>query len=485
MEYLPIFLNLRGRTVLVDGGGVIAARRAERALGAGAKVLAFDPAPGSDLTALEGREGFVLHRRLPLAEDLSECTVVWGGSNDEARDHTLRQLASTAGVLCNIVDGPEDSDFITPSIVDRSPIIIALTTGGNAPVLSRILRARIEATLPASYGKLAQFAGGFRDRIAGMIPDAQARRHFWERMIDGPAGDYFLAGSENRARQQIDTDLAAASTGEPSAAGEVYLVGAGPGDPDLLTFRALRLMQRADVVLYDRLLGDDILSLVRRDAERIDVGKKANNHTMAQQDISKLLVTLAQQGKRVLRLKGGDPYIFGRGGEEIEELAAANIPFQVVPGITAASGCSTYAGIPLTHREHAQSCTFITAHGKDGVLDLDWDVLIRDNQTIAVYMGLGSLPLLTSGFIERGVPTGTPVAVIENGTRPNQRTVTGTLDSISDVVADAGFKGPAIIVIGGVVSLRDKLSWKQLDRTAHALSVSAETSEDLTRPIQD
>ncbi len=480
MDYLPIFLDVRGRKVVVDGGGTVAARRVERALDCGATVLAFDPEPEAELLALEGRERLVIHRREPRESDLEGCAVAWGASEDRARDDRLAGWCKAHGILCNIADLPEKCDFITPSIVDRSPIVVAISTGGTAPVIARILRARIEATLPAAFGRLAEFASGFRSIIAKTIDSGRARRHFWERMIEGPAGDFFLSGAKDRAKAQIIDDLEAEASGESRPVGEVYLVGAGPGDPDLLTFKALRLMQRADVVLYDRLVGDEIMSLVRRDAERIYVGKLPKEHTMQQEDISALMVRLAREGNRVLRLKGGDPYIFGRGGEEIEELAAAGIAFQVVPGITAASGAGTYAGIPLTHRDHAQSCLFVTAHGKDGVLDLDWDVLIRKGQTIAVYMGLTNLPALVDGFEKRGVDMATPVAVIQNGTRPDQRVVTAPLSEIAEKVTEAGLKSPCMIIIGSVVSLRERLNWKRLDRTSHAMRLSADTTPDIS-----
>ncbi len=480
MDYLPIFLDIRGRKVLVDGGGTVAARRVERALDCGAAVAAFDPDPEDELLALEGHERLVIHRREPQETDLEGCAVAWGASEDRARDARLHELCRKAKILCNIADLPEKCDFITPSIVDRSPIVVAISTGGTAPVIARILRARIEATLPAAFGRLAEFASGFRSVIARTIESGRARRHFWERMIEGPAGDFFLSGAKDRAKAQIIDDLEAEASGKSRPVGEVYLVGAGPGDPDLLTFKALRLMQRADVVLYDRLVGDEIMALVRRDAERIYVGKLPKEHTMRQEDISALMVRLAREGNRVLRLKGGDPYIFGRGGEEIEELAAAGIAFQVVPGITAASGAGTYAGIPLTHRDHAQSCLFVTAHGRDGVLDLDWDVLIRKGQTVAVYMGLTNLPALVEGFAKRGVDMTTPVAVIQNGTRPDQKVVTAPLSDIADRVAGAGLKSPCMIIIGSVVSLRERLNWKRLDRTSHAMRLAADTTPDIS-----
>ncbi len=480
MQYLPIFLDIRDRTVLVDGGGTVAARRVERALSAGARVLVFDPEPEQEMQLLIERGGKLEHHaRLPRREDLEGCKVVYGASEDEERDRRLYAWSRETGALCNIADAPEMCDFITPSIVDRSPIIVAISTGGAAPVIARIMRARIEAAVPAAFGRLAEFVGAFRDRIAEAISDGRARRHFWERLIDGPVGDYFLAGDEARAAAQVEADLAECREGRCSDVGEVYLVGAGPGDPDLLTFRALRLMQRADVVLYDRLIGDDVLNLVRRDARRIYVGKLPNEHTMTQEDISDLLVRLAREGNRVLRLKGGDPFIFGRGGEEIEKLSAAGIAFQVVPGITAASGCGTYAGIPLTHRDHAQSCVFVTAHGKDGVLDLDWELLIRPSQTVAIYMGLRNLSALVEGFREHGVEMSTPVAVVENGTHADQRVVTGTLADIGRRVREAGISKSSIIIIGGVVTLREKLQWAGPRGDAHEMSLSPLTRTDI------
>lgn len=479
MKYLPIFLDVRGKTVLVDGGGTVAARRVERALTSGATVIACDPQPGQEMTVLEGHARLTLLRRLPTANDAMNCAVVYGASEDSDRDINLNAWAKQAGALCNIADEPEFCDFITPSIVDRAPVTVAISTGGTAPIIARILRARIETALPSSFGRLAEFVSGFREQIRNTIPNGRKRRHFWERMIDGTAGDFFLSGDERRAKEQIAFDLENERTGRSRSVGEVYLVGAGPGDPDLLTFRALRLMQRADVVLYDRLVGKGVLELVRRDAERIYVGKLPAEHTMAQEDISDMMIRLAKEGKRVLRLKGGDPYIFGRGGEEIEDLAQAGIGFQVVPGISAASGCGTYAGIPLTHRDHAQSCTFVTAHGKDGVLDLDWDILIRKRQTVAVYMGLSNLRRLANGFRERGVDMTTPVAVIQNGTRTDQKVVTGTLETITSKVEQAKLQSPAMILIGSVVSLREKLDW-QIGDTGHSnMSLSPRSTPKL------
>ncbi|MCB1333750.1 MAG: uroporphyrinogen-III C-methyltransferase [Roseivivax sp.] len=476
MDTLPIFLSVRGRQVLVDGGGPQAARRAERALSAGAEVTVFAPEPGDDLLRLaEGASlGLRIERRVPVEADLEGCLLVYAMSEDAARNALLAGWSQAHGALCTVADAPDLSDFASPSIVDRSPIVVAISTGGAAPVIARILRAKIETMLSPLYGRLAAFVGGYRERIARAIPDTRARRHFWERMIDGPAGDLFAAGDAEGAALRIEADLARSTVQQAPQQGEVYLVGAGPGDPDLLTFRALRLMQRADVVLYDRLIGDEILSLVRRDAQRIYVGKLPKEHTMEQGDISSLLVKLAKQGNRVLRLKGGDPFIFGRGGEEIELLAEHGVPFKVVPGITAAAGCGAYAGIPLTHRDHAQSCLFVTAHGRDGMLDLDWETVIRKGQTVAVYMGLGNLPALVEGFARHGVSLKTDIAVIEKGTTPDQRVLTGTLEDIVAKVEAEGFESPSMIIIGSVVRLRTRLAIgkRAVEEEPHGLSLS-------------
>lgn len=479
MDFLPIFLDIKGHTILVEGDDTVAARRIERALSCGAHVKVFDPDQKPEVQAFLDHERVTYFARVPEHADTKGCTILYGASEDPERDARLRAWGTAEGILCNIADAPDLCDFITPSIVDRSPIVVALSTGGAAPVIARTMRARIEANLPATFGKLARFTSAFREEIAAAISGGRERRHFWENMIDGPAGDFFLAGDKNRAEAQIRADLDDVRNGRHSDKGEVYLVGAGPGDPDLLTFRALRLMQRADVVLYDRLVNEDILALVRRDAERINVGKLPQNHTMAQEDISDLMARLALEGNRVLRLKGGDPFIFGRGGEEIETLMAHGVDFQVVPGITAAAGCGAYAGIPLTHRDHAQACLFVTAHGRDGVLDLDWDVLCRKGQTVAVYMGLSNLTTLSDGFARHGIDMDTPVAVIENGTRDNQIVVTGTLESIDGDVKDAGLKGPAIILIGSVVTLRDKLNWAGGDVGGHRMSLTSKTKIEL------
>ncbi len=475
MDHLPVFLDLKGKKVIVTGGGTIAARRTERAFSAGADVHVFATDLCEDFAEFAGKPTFHHFERTFEASDFDGAVVAWGCMEDDS-DQQLADLARAQKVLVNVADVLENCDFITPSIVDRDPLLVAISTGGASPILGRMIRARLEVMLPATYGGLVRFVGGFRDLVMEKLKSGSDRLRFWEAISTGPVTDLFLSGDVDGATKQLQSELDAAASGavRPKL-GEVYLVGGGPGDPDLLTFRALRLMQLADVVVYDRLIGDGILNMVRRDAERVYVGKLPQHHIVPQEDISQMLVRLAKEGKRVLRLKGGDPFIFGRGGEEIEALAAENIPFQVVPGITAASGCATYAGIPLTHRDHAQACVFTTAHGRDGVLDVDWEVLLRPNQTVAIYMGLSNTPHLCKGFIERGADPSLPVAVIDNGTRPNQRVVTATVATLCDALKDADLEGPAMIIVGTVVNLREKLSWYRTQQgTMHSRYASGE-----------
>ncbi len=478
MDYLPVFLDIKDKVVVVDGGCTVAARRVERALSAGARVHVFDPAPCDEFREFLTNPKVTHFERPLVAGDLQGVVVAYGASEDTVRDRVLYEAAQSRGVLCNVADVAEYCDFITPSVVDRSPLVVAISSAGTAPVIARILRARIESLLPPAYGRMAEFMGKFRAQVLEQIKSTRLRRRFWERMIDGPAGDMFLAGDVKGATQHLNSVLSGEGGDDADfTRGEVYLVGAGPGDPDLLTFRALRLMQRADVVLYDRLVGKDILDLMRRDAERIYVGKLPDQHSMVQEDISQLMVKLASQGKRVLRLKGGDPFIFGRGGEEIEKLAENDIPFQVVPGITSASGCSAYAGIPLTHRDYAQACVFVTAHGREGVLGLDWDVLLRPAQTVAIYMGLSSLQDLSEQFVLRGANPDTPAAIIDKGTTERQRVAVGTIQNIHKIAREQAMGGPSMIIIGDVVKLRDKLKWfSESDDTSFAMGLGAQES---------
>ena len=460
MDHLPIFLNVKGQRALVVGGGTLAARKADLLARAGCDLTVLTSEMNDDLARVVAQYQ-INHKTGDLsADDVNGCVIVFGASGDSALNLKVHELATAAGILVNISDTTDLCDFIMPAIVDRSPLLISISSGGSTPLLTRMLKARFETTIPAAYGRLAEFAGSYRDRVKAAIGNMGRRRRFWETMIAGPVAEHLFSGQEDEAVALMDSLLKdAAVDGDQTAQGEVYLVGTGPGDPDLLTFRALRLMQQADVVLYDRLIGEGILNLVRRDASRIYVGKMKDDHSVPQEEISEMLIQLAREGKRVLRLKGGDPFVFGRGGEEIATLADNGINFQVIPGVTAANGCASYAGIPLTHRDHAQGYIVVTGHEKDGELDLDWESLIQPRRTVVIYMGLTSLGTITEGFLSHGADPETPAAVIENGTRSGQRVITGTLRSLLGKSNEAEIKSPALIIIGSVVTLRDKLAW--------------------------
>lgn len=456
MEFLPLFHNLRGSWVLVVGGGEIALRKSRLLADAGALLRVVAPEIEPQLRELAERSGADIRLRGYEPGDLDGCVLVIAATDDEPLNAQVSKDARQRGMPVNVVDAPALCSVIFPAIVDRSPLVIAVSSGGDAPVLARLIRAKLETWIPSTYGQLAGLAARFRHQVKQLYPDVQQRRAFWEEVFQGPIADRQLAGQGAEAERLLRAKVDGAP---PHAPGEVYLVGAGPGDPDLLTFRALRLMQQADVVLYDRLVAPAILELCRRDAERIYVGKRRSEHTLPQEQINQQLVTLAKQGKRVVRLKGGDPFIFGRGGEEIEELAAHGIPFQVVPGITAASGCAAYAGIPLTHRDYAQSVRFITGHLKDGTTDLPWQDLVAPAQTLVFYMGLVGLPTICEQLIAHGRAADTPAALVQQGTTVNQRVFTGTLADLPKLVAEHEVHAPTLVIVGEVVVLREKLAW--------------------------
>ena len=460
MDFLPLFLRLTGRPALVVGGGEVAARKVALLLDAGAEVRVVAPELGTTLAG-EYAAGRIRHvARHFAAPDLDGADLVIAATDDVVVNAEVSRLARARSLPVNVVDNPALCSFIMPAIVDRSPVIVALSTGGASPVLARLLRGRLESLIPAAYGKLARLAADFRSRVQHAVPEAR-RRAFWEDALQGTVAEDVLAGREAEGRARLEALLEAAGHAPDDAPGEVYLVGGGPGDPELLTFRALRLMQQADVVVYDRLISDGVLALVRRDAERIYVGKARAEHTLPQEEINALLVRLARAGRRVLRLKGGDPFIFGRGGEEIDTLMAEGIPFQVVPGITAASGCAAYAGIPLTHRDHAQSVTFVTGHPKrDGDLRLNWPALAMPNQTLVFYMGVHGIQAIRAGLLDHGMPPDTPVAIVERGTQPDMRTHVSTLAEVCALVERTEISPPALLIIGGVVTLRSRLDWR-------------------------
>ncbi|HSO84032.1 siroheme synthase CysG [Thiocapsa sp.] len=457
MDFLPIFQDVRAKPCLVVGGGATAARKVGSLLRAGAAVSVVAP---DLLDALRQRAdaGEIRHvaRRFEPRDILGNRLVI-AATDDRLVNRRIAELAGEHDIPVNVVDDPDACTFLLPSIVDRSPVVVAISTGKASPVLARLLRTRLESIIPAGYGRLGELCARYRDRVKERFSALPDRRRFWDRVLEGAVAERIFAGQFAEAEAVIERELA--DDALESDMGEVYLVGAGPGDPDLLTFRALRLMQQADVVVYDRLVAEPILEMTRRDARRIYVGKQRNHHAMRQEEINQLLADLAKDGHRVLRLKGGDPFIFGRGGEEIDTLAAQGVPFQVVPGITAAAGCASYTGIPLTHRDYAQSVTFVTGHLKDGTMNLNWGALAQPSQTVVFYMGLAGLPIIVDQLIAHGVSPQMPIALIQQGTTHLQRVYSGTLETIVELVDADPPEPPTLIIVGEVVKLREKLSW--------------------------
>jgi uroporphyrin-III C-methyltransferase/precorrin-2 dehydrogenase/sirohydrochlorin ferrochelatase len=454
MRYFPAFHDLSRRPSLVVGGGEAAARKLRLLLKAGARPVVVAPRVGAEIAALAGEGRVTWHARAFAPADIAGSTLVIAATGLAEVDAAVSTAAQAAGVPVNVVDRPELSSFITPAIIDRDPLVIGISSGAEAPILARQLRARLESLLPANLGRLARFAGAYRGAVAAQIGDGVQRRRFWERFFAGPVADRVLAGDEVGAREAmlglINGRAGRQRDAQGHEGGSVAIVGAGPGDPDLMTFKALRRLQEADVVLYDKLVGPEIVDYARRDALRVYVGKSKANHAMSQDAINALMAEHALAGRRVVRLKGGDPFIFGRGGEELDYLQRRGIAVEVVPGVTAAAGCAAAAGIPLTLRGTALAVTFITGHARDGEPDLDWASLAAGKQTLAVYMGVSTAGTVARRLIEHGLAAGTPVAVIENGTRPEQRVVTGRLEELDSRLQDAGISGPALIIIGEV-----------------------------------
>ncbi len=460
MEFLPLFFDLKQSTALVFGDTPAAARKIEVLLRAKCRCISIAESlnePG--LLALQ-ENGLFSHKNSVSEALWSQAQLVVAASGAVEADEQISKDAKQRKLPVNVVNRADLSSFIFPSIIDRSPLIAAVSSSGELPILTRLMRSRLESSIPHAFGRLATIASEYRDQVKESLKGINARRRFWEKHLEGQFADLIYSGREQEAEALLSAAISAIDTGELTNDGEVYLVGAGPGDPDLLTFKALRLIRQADVVLYDRLVSDPILKLVRQDAEMINVGKERSNHLVPQESINDLLVRHAKTGKRVLRLKGGDPFIFGRGGEEIESLAEEGINFQVVPGITAASGCAAYSGIPLTHRDYSQSVRFITGHLKNNSCDLPWVEFVQPNQTLVFYMGLTGLPVITQSLISHGMPCSTPIALISKGTTREQRVVTGTLETIVGLVEAAKLPAPTLIIIGEVVNLREKLNWK-------------------------
>ena len=457
MELLPIFLDLNRRHCLIVGGGELAFRKATLLAKASANLSFVAEDFSENIRKLASDNNFTLIESKFKKKHLVNSKLVIAATSCNETNALVAKTAESLNIPVNVVDQPALCSFIMPAIVDRSPIVIAISSTGKSPVLTRKIKELNETMLSGNIGKLATILGSYREKVKKRFPNFKDRLRFWEKVIDSEVSELVYAGKNELAEAVINKCLTQIDL--ETEIGEVYLVGAGPGDPDLLTLRALRLLHKADVVLYDRLVSREVLGKIRPDAERIPVGKKRSKHSVEQETINQMLIRLARSGKRVLRLKGGDPFIFGRGGEEIETLAQSEIPFQIVPGITAASGCGSYAGIPLTHRDHAQSVRFLTGHLKEGTLKLDWKGLVNAHETLVFYMGLLGLRTICQELVNHGMAPDTLIAAIEQGTRKNQRVIAANLKSMPDLSDSAKLESPTIIIIGSVVSLRSKLEW--------------------------
>lgn len=461
MRYFPIFVDTQNQHTLVVGAGEVAARKIELLLKTEASIDVIAPY-ACDTVKQYAEQGRIRLLLRPFEDsDIQQQTLIFVATDNPTLNAHIHQLASEKGIMVNVVDNTPLCRFITPAIVDRSPIIIALSSGGSAPVLLRYIRQKLETVIPHGISQLGNLFEQFRNRVKAAFNNVDDRRAFWEEIMEGQIAEHAMHGQSTKAEQGLIEKLTQAESNASagSTKGAVYLIGAGPGDPELLTFKALRLMQKADVVVYDRLVSKDILEMTRRDAEKVYVGKAKSNHTLPQGDINQLLVERALAGQRVVRLKGGDPFIFGRGGEEIETLFEHGIDFQVVPGITAATGAASYSGIPLTHRDHAQSVVFATGHLKDNSIDLDWPALAQKNQTIVFYMGLTGLKIISDQLIQHGMPSDMPIALVQSATCESQRVVTGTLNDIVEKAEASELKPPTLIIVGTVVNLHEQLKW--------------------------
>ena len=434
MDYLPLFYKLRRRRCLVLGEATAADTRARQLAAAGADVVRcsrWPPAAGE--------------------EALADCALAIGASARADDNRRLSQAAQERGVPVNVVDSPALSTVIFPAVIDRGRVVAAVGTGGLSPTLARHLKIRVERAIPHTAGALAELVDSQRAALRERLADPLARQRFWQDVLDGPIGERALAGDVERAAEMLAEAIA---KGTPeTGVGEAYLVGAGPGDPELLTLAALRLMQRADVVLYDRLLNPAMLDFVRQEAARIDVGKRAGAASMPQEEINRLLVEHAQSGQRVLRLKGGDALIFARGGEEMDALAAGGVPFRLVPGITAATACACCAGIPLTHREHASAVRFLTGHRRGDSVPLPWPDLCRADETLVFYMSFSGLEIICGELVRAGRDAATPVALVSRGSLPDQRVWISTLAGLARRIADEVVAMPTVLIVGAVAAL--------------------------------
>lgn len=462
MKHLPIFVSIRNKPCVVIGGGLVATRKVSSLMDSGANITVISPVVTKEIQQHLASGSLEHYAREFVDSDLTGAYLVFAATDNRKVNRRIGDLAQAQHQLVNIADDPDHCNFVLPSVLDRSPVVIAVSTGGASPVLARQLRMQLEAMIPSACGRLAGITEEYRKKVKSFFPQQIQRKQFWENALKGPVSELVYAGQEDSARQHLDEMLEQGLDSSPM--GEVYLVGAGPGDPDLLTFKAVRLMQQADVMVYDRLVSQPILDMANPEAERLYVGKQKDDHAVPQQGINDLLVEKAKQGKRVLRLKGGDPFIFGRGGEEIETLTEHGVPFQVVPAVTAASGCAAYAGIPLTHRDYAQSVTFATGHLKDGTINLNWEQLTQANHTLVFYMGLSGISEISKQLQKHGMSPDMPAALIEKGTTRNQRVHIATVATLPEKVIESGVSAPTLTIIGEVVKLHDTLNWYQPER---------------------
>ncbi|MDP9088428.1 MAG: siroheme synthase CysG [Pseudomonadota bacterium] len=458
MNYFPVFFNLSEQPVLVVGGGEVALRKVLLLARSGAAITLVAPQVHPELQERAAAGTMKLAVREFVPDDLNGARLVIVATSRRAVNRWIASLSEARNIPVNVVDDREASRFIVPAIIDRDPVLVAISTAGTSPVLARRLRERLEAVIPKKIGELAVWLRALRHGARRRLRNTDERRRFFENIVDGAAARRFIDGDTHGA-QRLAQQLLATTASSPRAAGDVTLVGAGPGDPELLTLKALRALQDADVILHDRLVPETLLDLSRRDAARISVGKAAGSIGSSQQEINALLIEHALQGKRVVRLKGGDPFIFGRGGEELEALSEANIPFSVIPGVTAASGCAAYAGIPLTHRDHAHSVTFVTGHADKDGREPDWRALGQPCTTAVFYMGLARLQHIAARLVEHGASPNLPAAIITRGTLQDQRVITGTLSTLPGLTTRSSVESPALLVVGEVVSLHDSLAW--------------------------
>ncbi len=458
MSYLPLFIETTGKKCLIVGGGKVASRKLIPILKAKMKVTLISPEIIEEIELnFHKNNNLKIIKRKFEPEDIKDQFLIIAATNEKTTNQKIAKLSKDNNILVNMAEDSLSGNTLIPSVVDRDPIKIAVSSGAASPILTRLVKTKLETVIPYSFSKLADIMMEYRDVVKKNFLKISDRRKFWEVFLDGPVSEMVLSGHIDKAKKALDESLKENKFLEKT--GEVYLVGAGPGDPELLSFKALRLMQKADIVIYDRLVSRPIMNLIRQDAEKIYVGKQRADHAMPQENINQLLARLALEGKKVLRLKGGDPFIFGRGGEEIESLIKDDIPFQIVPGITAASGCASYAGIPLTHRDYSQACIFVTGHLRDGTVNLNWEMLAHEKQTLIFYMGMHGSKIICEELIKHGLSNETPAALIVKGTTEDQEVIIGNLKNMPEIIMDRKIVPPTLLIIGDVVKLHNKLKW--------------------------